>query len=120
MPAEQPDHHRADDPLRSALILRDTASGQRRLRISYMLAPLVLCVLGLGLYNLVRFGNPLETGLTYQLTIPEFQKITYALAYVPSNLYVYLAYPLTGAEAFPFPILASAVSISRDTAWAFS
>ena len=58
--------------------------------------------LGLGLYNFIRFGNPLETGLTYQLTIPEFSGITYSLSYIPSNLYVYLVYPLTGSATFPF------------------
>lgn len=69
---------------------------------SLLVAPLALCLLGLGLYNAARFGNPLETGLTYQLTIPEFREISYSVSYVPSNLYVYLAYPLTGSNAFPF------------------
>jgi hypothetical protein len=44
----------------------------------------------------------LETGLTYQLTIPEFREISYSVSYIPSNLYVYLLYPLTGSGAFPF------------------
>jgi hypothetical protein len=72
------------------------------IRAWQLIAPLALCLLGLGLYNFVRFDNPLETGLTYQLTIPEFHRITYSVTYIPSNLYAYLVYPLTGSSSFPF------------------
>jgi len=65
-------------------------------------APLGICLLGLGIYNLARFGDPMETGLTYQLTIPEFRQISYSAAYVPSGLYTYLLYPMTGARTFPY------------------
>lgn len=71
-------------------------------RLTLLGLSLSVCLLGLGLYNLARFGDPLETGLTYQLTIPEFRQISYSTAYVPSGLYIYLLYPLTGSPEFPF------------------
>jgi hypothetical protein len=71
-------------------------------RLGLLVAPLALCLLGLGLYNLARFNNPLETGLTYQLTIPEFREISYSASYVQSGLHIYLLYPLTGSQTFPF------------------
>ncbi len=71
-------------------------------RAGILLAPLTLCVIGLGIYNFVRFDNPLETGLTYQLTIPEFRQLTYSVSYVRSNAYIYLLYPLTSSSSFPF------------------
>ena len=64
--------------------------------------PLALCLLAMGWYNLARFGDPLETGLAYQLTIPEFGQIDYSTAYIRSGLYIYLAYPLIASGAFPF------------------
>ena len=71
-------------------------------RSTSLLIPLALCLSGLGLYNLARFGNPLETGLTYQFTIPEFRQVSYSISYIPSGLYAYLIYPLTGSSTFPF------------------
>lgn len=81
---------------------RDRAAMSFWGRLLLLLAPLMLCLLSLGAYNQARFGNPLETGLAYQLTIPEFRQISYAAAYVPSGLYIYLLYPLTGSQTFPF------------------
>jgi hypothetical protein len=81
---------------------RDAGTASASRRLVWLLAPLALCLLGLGLYNLARFHDPLETGMTYQLTIPEFREISYSTAYVPSGLYAYFLYPLTGARAFPF------------------
>jgi len=73
-----------------------------RTKIGLLLGPMVLCLVALGAYNYVRFNNPLETGLTYQLTIPELAQQPYALRYIPSNLYLYTLYPLTSAQTFPF------------------
>ncbi len=71
-------------------------------KMGVLLAPLLLCLIGLGAYNFVRFKSPLETGLTYQLTIAELAQQPYSIRYIPSNLYLYLAYPLTPAQSFPF------------------
>lgn len=69
---------------------------------SLLAAPLALVLIGLGIYNLVRFSNPLETGLAYQLTIPQLHQLDFSLSYLRSNLYIYLFYPLTSANTFPF------------------
>jgi hypothetical protein len=65
-----------------------------------LLVPLASFVLGLGIYNFVRFGNPLETGLTYQLTVPVHQYLS--AASVPSKLYIYFLSPLVILNKFPF------------------
>ena len=70
--------------------------------LALVLVPVLLCVLGLGAYNSACFGDPLETGMSYQLTIPEFRQVSYSRAYIPSGLYIYLVYPLTRDLAFPF------------------
>ncbi len=67
----------------------------------FLLVPLLFCLAGLGFYNYVRFGNPLETGMAYQLTIP-MPDPSYSLSYFPSNLYIYLFYPLSTVPKFPF------------------
>lgn len=85
-----------------AWLWRGRREGSTLGRGALLLGPLALCVAGLGLYNFARFGNALETGLTYQLTIPELREMSYARAYVPSGLYVYGAYPLTSSPQFPF------------------
>jgi hypothetical protein len=71
-------------------------------RAGPLLIPLVLCGLGLGLYNFARFGNPLETGQKYQLTIPAAHSTYFSISYLPSNLYIYLFYPIDLAGKFPF------------------
>jgi hypothetical protein len=69
-------------------------------KLFLLITPLALCVLGLGIYNYARFGNPLETGLSYQLTQP-IQHF-YLLSYIPSNLYAYFFSPLNMISKFPF------------------
>lgn len=86
----------------SIWIWRDRKESSFWSRILFLGVPLALCVAGLGLYNLARFGNPLETGMSYQLTIPEFHQINYSVKYVRSGLYIYLLYPLTASTSFPF------------------
>ena len=71
-------------------------------KVSFLLVPLGLCLAGLGIYNFARFGDPLETGLSYQLSLPEAHSEPYSLSYFLSNLYVYLFYPMTTSESFPF------------------
>lgn len=83
-------------------IWRTRSSGTVLRRSAFLVAPIALCMIGLGVYNYARFGNPLETGLSYQLTIPELREMSYARAYIPSGLYVYGMYPLSGAAKFPF------------------
>ena len=65
-----------------------------------MLTPLLLCGFALAIYNYARFGNPLETGFTYQLTLSK--SAIYSISFVPSNLFMYLAYPVKASGVFPF------------------
>ena len=67
-----------------------------------LIAPVALGLAGLGLYNFVRFGNPLEVGVTYMLSIPDLGKNNFSLSYIPSSLYIYLGYPLSIGNVFPF------------------
>jgi hypothetical protein len=71
-------------------------------KLVLLLIPLGLCIMGLGVYNFARFGNPLETGLTYQLGVPEAQDQHYSISYLLSNLFIYLFYPMTTVKSFPF------------------
>jgi len=83
-------------------IAQDTDNRQTLKKIALLLTPLLLCLIGLGFYNYVRFGSPFETGLTYQLSLPEIQSEPYSTSYVLSNLFIYLFYPMTTSENFPF------------------
>ncbi len=71
-------------------------------REAILLIPLAFCAIGLGAYNYARFGNPFETGQLYQLTIPVAHSSYFSVSYLPSNLFVYLFYPLTFIGKFPF------------------
>lgn len=83
-------------------IVRGANGVKMQRRIASLLLPFMLCVIGLGIYNFARFGNPLETGMKYQLSIPQDQDGFYSTSYVLSNLLIYLFYPLTTSGAFPF------------------
>ena len=65
-----------------------------------LLFPLAVTALAVEIYNAVRFGSPLETGLDYQLTTPVVHY--YSPDYVLSNLYVYLFTPNPIIPKFPF------------------
>ncbi len=58
----------------------------------YGLVPVIVAVLLLGCYNAARFGNPLESGLAWQIVAPSAQAdLTrygqFNLHYLPKNLY---------------------------------
>jgi hypothetical protein len=80
----------------------------KELRIRAIIAlgfPLVLGVLGLGGYNLARFGSILETGHRYQLTglaLPADPGLVLSPLYIPPNLYSYLFRPNQISLVFPF------------------
>src|SRR5215207_8678254 len=83
-------------------IARDVNGQQRQRRIAFLLVPLTLCLLGLGVYNFARFGNPFETGVAYQLGLLEDQDGFFSTSYILSNLFIYLFYPMTTSGSFPF------------------
>jgi hypothetical protein len=63
------------------------------------LAPIVAALVLLGIYNWLRFGSPVETGITYHQMSPAFRRDVeqygvFNLHYLPINLfYQYAAYP---------------------------
>jgi hypothetical protein len=84
-------------------IMREARGDQIR-RIVSLLAPITLCIAALGAYNFARFGNSFETGFNYQLSIPEAHGDHYSISYLSSNFFIYLFYPMTTAQKFPFVI----------------
>lgn len=70
--------------------------------------PYILCLIAIGIYNYVRFGNPFDIGWRYVLTIlgnlhsPEFNPVRPDMFFV--NVYLYLFKPLlfSGSLEFPF------------------
>ena len=66
--------------------------------------PLVLIVLGLLIYNFLRFGNPLEFGQRYQLMAASAQDIrpSFHLRVLGYNLRAYLLAPVRWQARFPF------------------
>lgn len=90
------------------LALGRGGAGRIKSTLAGMLLPLILGGAGLLWYNAARFGNPFETGIRYQLGIPQFPhtlaQFFSAVNFFP-NLFGYLARaPLFEAE-FPFVIV---------------
>ncbi len=66
-------------------------------------APLAFIGGLIGLYNYLRFGNPLEFGFSYQLTGNIEAKLQHFRAsFVPFNFYVYFLAPAQWSRYFPF------------------
>lgn len=83
-------------------IVRDGNRREMQRRMVLLLSPLAFCMIGLGVYNFARFGNPFEIGVNYQLSLPADSDGYFSTAYILSNLFVYLFYPMTTSESFPF------------------
>ena len=81
-----------------------------------LLIPFALCAIALGAYNFVRFSNPFETGQKYQLTIPVAHSSYFSISYLPSNLYIYLFYPMDLVGKFPF-VKSALFDLSRLPGW---
>ena len=64
-------------------------------------APMLLGLVLLGWYNWIRFGDPFETGLYYQLTLLTLTKMMNA-GYVAINSYLYWLKPPDFIGQFPF------------------
>ena len=83
-------------------LFRDVKGRELQRKIVFLLIPLALCMVGLGIYNFARFGTPFEIGVTYQLSIAQDPDGFFSTFYIFSNLFIYLFYPLTTTGAFPF------------------
>ncbi len=91
-----------------ALALRAHRSGSPRANLTALVfaAPWVLGAFLLLLYNVVRFGSPLQIGSAYQLALFDPTQTPYdQLGYVTPSLYYYLIAPLRVTLAFPFVAL---------------
>jgi len=81
-------------------------TGRRRLpwaMLTAALLPLVLCGLGLALYNYRRFDNPLEFGQRYQLAGDRQDTARhFSLDYLWFNFCVYFLEPVRWSRQFPF------------------
>ncbi len=64
--------------------------------------PVILCGLGIAAYNYVRFGNPLEFGLRYQLGENSYLNVHLAMENVVPGLYYLLLCPPNLVAEFPF------------------
>jgi len=66
-------------------------------------APLALCGAGVGLYNALRFGDPLEFGLRYQLAGVYVARLhAFSPSYVWTNLRLYLFQGVSLSPIFPY------------------
>lgn len=92
-------------------------SRSRLRRLLLLLAPLIFMGLLLTVYNYARFGNPLQTGLEFQLADPNFKRLYYSPGFILSNLYVYLFNPAAFRPSFPF-IITMPIQPDRFPAWA--
>jgi tetratricopeptide (TPR) repeat protein len=67
------------------------------------IVPVTLIIAGLMLYNQLRFGNPFEFGMRYQLNTDRFgPSQRFGLRYLISNFYFYFLEPMKWARYFPF------------------
>ena len=69
--------------------------------IVLLLAPFVFCILALAYYNYIRFDNPFEFGMTYQLSGHRFPKILSFDTFF-ANIYLYLFHDFEISTLFPF------------------
>ena len=70
---------------------------------TWVLGPGALVVLGLLVYNVARFGSPLEVGTSYQLAGFDPTKTPYyLLGYLWPSLYYYVIAPFRLSLVFPF------------------
>ena len=84
----------------------EASTGRRRLPwrlLATAVLPVSLCVLGLMIYNDLRFDNPLEFGQTYQLAGDRQDNIQhFSLRYLWFNFCVYFLEPVRWTREFPF------------------
>ena len=67
-----------------------------------LLTPLLACFIFNLWYDNARFGNPLETGLRYQITNAVPGDRYYSSTYVTTNTYLYLLLPTPVTSKFPY------------------
>ncbi len=75
------------------------------LYLASLVLPLIAGGLAIAIYNWLRFGSVLETGVRYMLTSENLQRFyseTFRAAYIWPNLRLYLMSPIRMQSGFPF------------------
>jgi hypothetical protein len=72
--------------------------------IAWAALPLILCMGGLALYNVARFGNPMEFGQTYQLAALQYvgKLRQYGFDYIWDNIRIYFLNFAPWTTTFPY------------------
>lgn len=83
-----------------AAMARDREGGRAR-PLAALLVPFAACLVAYGVYNAVRFDNPLEFGLRYQLGGIDTSRSA-SLSFLPPSLWYFLLAPLRLRVQFPF------------------
>lgn len=85
--------------------------------LAALLIPLAVCGLSMLAYNAARFGNPLETGLQYQLTNMVETNGHFSPVYFLSNIFLYFLFPYIKLEHYP--VICSILDVAGQApAWA--
>lgn len=104
------------------------AKGTLRARMGYLaaaLAPVVVVLAAIGLYNALRFGNPLDFGAAYNLTTNDMRLRPMTLDAANLALFSYLFQLPVIEPFFPFlepvwPYPGSAARSAIQTAWGYA
>jgi len=90
----------------AAVLLIPFASGETRRSVrawAAAAAPLALCGAGVGLYNALRFGDPFDFGMRYQMAGVYVARLhAFSPSYVWTNLGFYLFQGVRWSSIFPF------------------
>ncbi len=96
--------------------LAKSGAGRPGAALAALLLPLLLGAAGLMWFNAARFGSPFETGIRYQLGIPQFPHDLanlFSPAYLLPNLFGYLLRAPAFEGAFPYV----SVPFVKEAAW---
>lgn len=88
------------------LILERPGSWVWKSKMTFVLGmPLIFCAAGLGAYNFIRFGSPLDFGVDYQLALfdqKEHRDEFFSSRYLLPNIEIYTLTPPERVSTFPY------------------
>ena len=83
--------------------------------LGWATAPVLTCLLALLVLNIVRFGDPLEFGQSYQLSGLRPTSDFFSLSHLPFSIYMYLLAPPATSDYFPFLLPSSVPYLPADS-----
>lgn len=89
-------------PFIGVLAERERRISERLTDAASFLAPLVLCMLPILLYNAIRFGSPFEFGATYQLTFSDIRYNRLSFSMLGETLMHYFLQAPSFSGLFPY------------------